>query len=82
MVDDPGLLQQIIRDLSAHHCPTTGELHLEVLPKATGVIIDHSAGISKCLYQTVDQQNLLLEGPIVGLKRKQKALHYYMATSQ
>lgn len=70
LVDDPGLLQQVLGDLGAHHRPATRELHLQVFAKAAGVLVDDGAGVAEGLHQAVDQQDLLLERPIVGLSVK------------
>lgn len=69
LVDDPGFLQQVLRYLRSDHRSPAGELHLQVFPEAAGVVIDDGAGVSKSLHQAVDQQDLLLERPIVGLNK-------------
>lgn len=70
LVDDPGFLQEILGYLGAHHRPSSGELHFQVLAEATGVVVDGRAGVSESLHQAVDQQDLLLEGLVVGLRVK------------
>lgn len=67
LVDDPGFLQQVLGYLRSGHRPAVGELHLQVFAEAAGVVIDDSAGVSKSLHQTVDQQDFLLECMVVGL---------------
>ncbi len=69
LVDDSGFLQQVLRYLRSDHRSSAGELHLQVLAKAAGVVIDDGAGVPKSLHQAVDQQDLLLERPIVGLNK-------------
>lgn len=69
LVDNSGFFQQILGYLCSDHCSTTVELHFQVLAEAAGVVIDDSAGISKCLHQAVDQQDLLLECPVIGLNK-------------
>lgn len=75
LVDDSGLLQQVLGYLRSDHRPSAGELHLQVLPEAAGVVVDDGAGVSEGLHQAVDQQDLLLERPIVGLNKKKKKKH-------
>lgn len=67
-MDDTRFLQQVLGYLGADHGSTTGELHLQVLPEAAGVVVDDSASVPEGLHQVVDQQDLLLEGLIVGLE--------------
>lgn len=69
LVDDPGFLQQVLWDLRSNHRSAVSKLHLQVFPKAAGVVIDDGAGVPKGLHQTVDQQDFLLERPIVGLNK-------------
>lgn len=69
-MNDTRLLQQVLRDLSPHHRSAAGELHLQVLPKATGVVIDDGAGIAKGFHQIIYQNDLLLQGAIIGLEHK------------
>ncbi len=64
-MDDPGFLQQVLRYLRSDHRSSTGKLHFQVLAKAAGVVIDDGAGVAKSLHQVVDQQDLLLERPII-----------------
>lgn len=68
-MDDSGFLQQVLRYLRSDHCSSTGELHLQVFAKAAGVVIDDGAGVPKSLHEAVDQQDLLLERPIIGLNK-------------
>lgn len=70
LVDDAGLLQEVFRYLSAHHCAPTRELHFEILPEAAGVVVDDGAGVTEGLHQVVHQQDLLLEGSVVCLQKK------------
>lgn len=69
LVDDPGFLQQVLGYLRSDHCSSAGELHLQVLAKAAGVIIDDGAGVSKCFHQAVNKKDLLLECLIIGLNK-------------
>ena len=68
-MDDSGFLQQILRYLGSDHRSPAGELHLQVLAEAAGVVVDGRAGVSKRLDQVVDQQDFLLQRPVVGLKQ-------------
>lgn len=70
LVDDSGFLQQILAYLCPDHRSPAGELHLQVLSEAAGVVVDGGAGVSERLHQAVDQQDFLLERPVVGLKNK------------
>lgn len=72
-MDDSGLLQQVLGHLRSDHRPPAGELHLQVLAEAAGVVIDDGAGVPESLHQAVDQQDLLLQRPIVGLQSKKKS---------
>ena len=67
-MDDSGFLQQVLGYLRSDHSPPAGELHLQVLPEAAGVVVDDGAGVSERLHQAVDQQDLLLERPVIGLE--------------
>lgn len=67
-MDDARLLQQVLGHLGADHGPAAGELHFQVLPEAAGVVVDDGASVPESLHQAVDQQDLLLEGPVVGLE--------------
>lgn len=69
LVDDSGFLQQVLRYLRSDHSSPAGELHLQVLPEAAGVVVDDGAGVSECFHQAVDQQDLLLERPVIGLDK-------------
>lgn len=71
-MNDAGLLQQVLRYLSSHHCSSIGELHLQVFAEAAGVSVDDGAGVPKRLHQAVDQQDLLLQRATIGLNRKHK----------
>lgn len=68
-MDDSGFLQQVLGDLRSGHCSPVGELHLQVLAEAAGVVVNDGAGVSESLHQAVDQQDLLLERPIIGLNK-------------
>lgn len=68
LVDDSGLLQQVLGDLGSDHGSPAGELHLQVFSEAAGVVVDDGASVPESLHQVVDQQDLLLEAPVVGLK--------------
>ena len=70
LFDDPRLLQQIFGYLGPDHGSRRRELHLQVLPKATGVVIDRCAGISKGLHKGVHLQYLFTQRPIVCLATK------------
>lgn len=73
-MDDSGFLQQVLRYLGSDHRPSTAELHLQVFAKAAGVVIDDSASVPESLHQAVDQQDLLLERPIISLRRQELLL--------
>ena len=77
LVDDPGFLQQVLGDLRPHHRPSNGELHLQVFAEAAGVVVDGGACVSKSLHQAVDQQDLLLERPVIGLKKTLNHKHLF-----
>lgn len=69
LFDDPGLLKQVLRDLGAHDSAGGGELHLQVLAEAAGVVIDGGAGIPKGLQQRVHLKDLLPQCAVVGLSQ-------------
>lgn len=68
-MDDSGFLQQVLGDLRSGHRSPVRELHLQVLAEAAGVVVNDGAGVSESLHQAVDQQDLLLERPIIGLNK-------------
>lgn len=70
LVNNAGFLQQVLGDLSSHHRSSTRELHLQIFPKAAGVIVDGRAGVSKRFDEVVHEQDFLLESPVVCLLRK------------
>lgn len=82
LVDDPGLLQQVLGDLGPYHRPATRELHLQVFAKATGVLVDDGAGVAEGLHQAVDQKDFLLESPVVSLGYKKKKKSTVKMTTQ
>lgn len=45
------------------------EVDVHVLAEAAGVVVDGRAGVAERLHQAVDQQDLLLERPIIGLNQ-------------
>lgn len=67
LFDDPRLLQQVLRYLRPDDGPRWRELHLQVLPKATGVVVDGRAGVPEGFHQRVHLQDLLTQRPIVCL---------------
>ena len=52
--DDPRLLQEVLRHMSAHHTPSGGEVELQVFPKARGVVVDHCSSVPKRFHQRID----------------------------
>lgn len=66
-MNDTGFLQQVFVDLRSHHRSFTRELHLQIFPKAAGVVVDGRAGVSERFYEVVHEQDLLLESPVVCL---------------
>lgn len=66
-MDDARFLQQVLGYLGADHGSAAGELHFQVLSEAAGVVVDDGASVPESLHQAVDQQDFLLEGPVVGL---------------
>lgn len=69
-MDDSGFFQQILRYLRPHHRSSAGELHFQVFAEAAGVVVDGSAGVPEGFHQVVDQQDLLLKCPVIGLNMK------------
>lgn len=69
LVDDSRFLQQVLGYLGSDHRSSASELHLQVFTKAAGVVIDDGASVPESLHQAVDQQDLLLERPIIGLRK-------------
>lgn len=53
LFDDPGLLQQVLWNLGAHDSTSGGELHLQVLAEAAGVVIAVGLGIAERLQDTI-----------------------------
>lgn len=76
LFDDPGLLQQVLRDLGADDRPGGCELHLQVLAKAAGVVVYSRAGVSEGLHQRVDLQDFLTQRAIVGLQTTKNTLRF------
>lgn len=68
-MDDSRFLQQVLGYLRSDHCSSTSKFHLQVFAKAARVVIDDGAGVPESLHQAVDQQDLLLERPIIGLNK-------------